>query len=90
MPVASVAQALPLGIASAGPRGLWGEDIGQEKAALTEGLCRQRHAHLTLHSAHFSWGLGCLCPNKHWAIFWIHDLARASTETTPLVLSATL
>lgn len=48
MPVASTAQALPLGIASAGPCGLWGKDKGQERAALTEGLYRQRRAHLQL------------------------------------------
>lgn len=48
MPMASAARALPLGIASAGPCGLWGEDKGQEKAALTEEQYRQRHAHLQL------------------------------------------
>lgn len=94
MPMASAAQALPPGNSLC--RTLWAVGRGQragegcsDRGDLQTEACPST-AEGTLHSAHFSWGLGCLCPSKHWAIIWSHDLARASTETTPSVLSATL
>lgn len=68
-------------------RSLWavGRDRRQERAALTEGLCKQRRAHRPLKESsilHTS-AEGLPESQQAWAIIRGHDLARASIETIP-------